>query len=109
MQFFKPPTVRTHSTDDSNIELTQDQSVVSIKEWPSEPKTLRRSVYVRLLNALYSLISILAPIPFLVLAGIAINRHNKNVQEDDWQRIQRGQNAVCSQSRLAHCMSLVGS
>ncbi|KAE8153079.1 hypothetical protein BDV25DRAFT_45282 [Aspergillus avenaceus] len=66
----------------------------SITAWPSQPRTLQRSIGSHTIRATFDVFAVLASIPFLVLAGIAINRHNKEVNDDDWKRIQRGMSAA---------------
>ncbi|KAE8387093.1 hypothetical protein BDV23DRAFT_174941 [Aspergillus alliaceus] len=65
-----------------------------INAWPSQPRTLKRSIGSHTIRATFDVFAVLASIPFLVLAGIAINRHNKEVKDDDWRRIQRGMSAA---------------
>ncbi|KAL4892102.1 hypothetical protein BDV59DRAFT_180852 [Aspergillus ambiguus] len=72
---------------------------VSVDGWPTEPQPLERSIGMRLLRASFGVFGILASIPFLVLAGVAFDRIDKEVDQKDWDRVQRAMSAVGFQFR----------
>ena len=71
---------------------TDDRKLV--KGWPSQPQTLGRSTIARIYRSLLDLVGILVSVPFIVLAGIALDRNGKDVEENDWKRIQTSMNVV---------------
>lgn len=67
-----------------------------VEGWPSQPQTLGRSTIERIYRGLLDLLGILVSVPFIVLAGIALDRNGKDIEESDWKRIQTSMNVVRS-------------
>ena len=71
---------------------TDDQKFVN--GWPPQPETLGRSTLARIYRSFLDLLGILVSVPFIILAGISLDRNGKEVEENDWKRIQTSMNVV---------------
>ncbi|PKY01766.1 hypothetical protein P168DRAFT_299301 [Aspergillus campestris IBT 28561] len=71
---------------------TEDRKLV--EGWPSQPRTLGRSTIERIYRGFLDLLGILVSVPFIVLAGIALDRNGKDIEESDWKRIQTSMNVA---------------
>jgi hypothetical protein len=59
-----------------------------VKDWPTQPRRLSRSSSQILFNICIDSISLLVPLPFLILAGSIALRDGKNVVDNDWRYLQ---------------------
>lgn len=81
----------THSQYSTNKLLNK---TTYVRGWPNEPRFLRRSKLRNLGTVCYDVLSVLAPIPFLVLAIIAVRQNGRVIDETDWNKIQIAMSAV---------------